>query len=197
MSHSPGRLDCVFISLLVFISSVPAWRPVCFRRRRASAAVMPRVPVLVLVISSIISCGEVGHSYHPRVPFHLIGVSSLLIWGGYRAADGERCLSPDPSRSNVSWGKRRVMGFLVHRHLMPLGCSWRGSCLTVLLVLVSSHRGRSVLRLSCGMAACVSSSFAYRLVLLLVVSSRLAVSSLVSFSDALRAVGGACLLVSS
>lgn len=53
---------------------------------------MSRMLVLVLIISSIISCGEIDRSCRPRVPLHLIG-ASLLIVGGYRASDGERCLS--------------------------------------------------------------------------------------------------------
>ena len=124
VSHFPGRLDCVFISLLVFLSSVLSLRPWRSRRRRASAAVMSRMLVLVLIISSIISCGEVGHSCRPRVPLHLIGVLSSHL--GRLSCGGRRALpliSPCVSFS-LSWGKRRRMGFFAHRHLMSSGFSF-------------------------------------------------------------------------
>lgn len=97
-----------FPFLPVLMSSVLSWHPMrCSCRRRASAAVMSRVLALILIISSIISCGEVGRSCRPRVLLHLIGVLSSHL--GRLSCSGRRALpliSPCVSFS-LSWGKRR------------------------------------------------------------------------------------------
>lgn len=92
VSHSPGRWDCVFLSCSCLrhqsrrgVLGVPV---VGEPRRR----ICPGVLVLVLIISSS------SRAAREVVPVVLVfrfisSVSSLLIWGGYRAADGERCLS--------------------------------------------------------------------------------------------------------
>lgn len=83
-----------------------------------------RVLVLILIISSIISCGEVGRSCRHRVLLHLIGVLSSHRWrlscGGRRTLP---LISPCVSFL-LSWGKRRGIRFLAHRHLMPSGFSF-------------------------------------------------------------------------
>ena len=96
-----------FPFLLVLMSSVLSWHPMrCSCRRRASAAVMPRVFVLVLIISSSHADAAVSFSsFSCAVSSHHV-VSShrgRLSCGGRRALS---LISPCVSFS-LSWGKRR------------------------------------------------------------------------------------------
>lgn len=206
-----------FPFLLVFLSSVLSLRPWRSRRRRASGGYVPDAcPRSHHLINHLVRRGRSFLSSSCSASSHRC---PLFSSGAVIVRRTESVASHQSLRLVlIELGKRRRMGFFAHRHLMSSGFSFLVSsrpsrvASRALFVIVMVARGvvscgptrfclvgerRSVLRLSCGVAACLPSSFAYRLVLLLVVSSRLAVSSLVSFSDALRAVGGACLLVSS
>lgn len=82
-----------FPFLLVFLSSVLSLRPWRSCRRRASEAVMSWVPVPRPHHLIIISCGGAVSFSSSSGAASSSPVFFLLIVGGYRAADGGRCLS--------------------------------------------------------------------------------------------------------
>lgn len=186
VSHLPGRGDCVFLACPCPYHA-PAWRPVRPHRRRALVTDTPRASVIV-PHHLIISCGGGGFVLIV-VRCRLINLCSLFSsWAAIvRRTAGVVFHLPLP-RSRMSWGKRRGMRFLIHHPLMPSGfsflvspcrlvgrlvpfsclichhgvCSWRcrvlRSCPCCLVV------GRDGIHLSCSVAWCLASSFAYRLV---------------------------------
>ena len=190
-----------FPFLLVFLSSVLSLRPWRSRRRRASGGYVPDAcPRSHHLINHLVRRGRSFLSSSCSASSHRC---PLFSSGAVIVRRTESVASHQSLRLVlIELGKRRRMGFFAHRHLMSSGFSFLVSsrpsrvASRALFVIVMVARGvvscgptrfclvgerRSVLRLSCGVAACLPSSFAYRLVLLLVVSSRLAVSSLVSF----------------
>lgn len=161
----PGTGDRGSHCLPMSISSAPAWRLVCFHRRRASAEDMfsggysrPHH----LIISSYRTARATPFSSSSGVASSSPAFS-ILIGCGYRAAGGGIASRHFP-RSHMSWVKRRMMRFFAHCPLMSSGFSflfssrrlvrrlvphhrrgvrsWRVSGLAVLLVGVSSWRRR-------------------------------------------------------
>lgn len=164
---------------------------------------MSRGPVLVLIISSIISCGEVrsflssscSASSH-WCPLFSSGAAIVRRTKSVASHQSLRLVLIElgkTARNMISRSSSSdVLGLLVPRLALP---SRGASRALFVIVMVARGKGRVLRFCSCrligGEASFVCpaawrracpSSFAYRLVLLLVVSSRLAVSSLVSGS---------------
>lgn len=185
----PGVGDCVFFACQCSYHA-PAWRPVrSRRRRRASAEDMPRCLFPILIISSI-SCDDGGFilivlgcrlvlprcslfSSDTAIVRRTAGVAShpSSVSFSYELGKTARnviscsitlgCSRASRSSLTTFVSSYRLVGRLVPYHRRGVS-SWRVSGLVVLLV--SSHRGRSVIRLSCVVAWCLPSSFACRLV---------------------------------
>ena len=182
----PGVGDCVSLACPCPYHS-PAWHPVRLCRRQASESDMSRVPVIVL------SSSHPSHhlvlrwrfrSHRPRAPPR---PSRRSLFSSDAAIVRRTAGVSHPSFGSFSYelGKtaRNVISCSIalgcpqaSRFSSRLAVSWSVSCRIIVVVFarggcrvlrfcsLASRRGGGVIRFSCGVAVCLSSSFACRLV---------------------------------
>lgn len=182
----PGVGDCVSLACPCPYHS-PAWHPVRLCRRQASESDMSRVPVIVL------SSSHPSHhlvlrwrfrSHRPRAPPR---PSRRSLFSSDAAIVRRTAGVSHPSFVSFSYelGKtaRNVISCSIalgcpqaSRFSSRLAVSWSVSCRIIVVVFarggcrvlrfcsLASRRGGGVIRFSCGVAVCLSSSFACRLV---------------------------------